>query len=214
LRQYIVEGYTINKSRIARNNQQLIEALRNIQQLLPPGTPIDVKDVMELVNLFADTWLSLEAYDKGTLPTKGVTKKRVELTAEKLTASLAELKRILVKNGDATELFGTERDKGSVTGIVGNVMQSFDGKDVYATAEEKAAHLLYFIVKNHPFTDGNKRNGAYAFVWFLREARLLDPIRLTPPALTALTILVAESNPKDKEKIVHLILTLLMGVKQ
>ena len=214
LRQHIVEGYTINKSRISQNNQQLLEALKNIQELLPSGTPIDIKDVLELVNLFADTWLSLEAYDKDALPKKGVTKKRVVLTAERLHKSLTELKHILMQKGEVTELFGAERDAGNVAGIVGNVMQAFDGKDVYETAEEKAAHLLYFMVKNHPFTDGNKRNGAYAFVWFLREVRILDVTRLTPAALTALTILVAESNPKDKEKIVRLMLTLLMGAKK
>ena len=75
--------------------------------------------------------------------------------------------------------------------------------------EEKAAHLLYFMVKNHPFIDGNKRSGAYAFVWFLRQANVLDTTRLTPPALTALTILVAESNPKDKERIVGLVMALI-----
>lgn len=211
LRQHIVEGYTINKSRIARNYQQFLEAIKDIKQLLPAGTPIDTASVLELVNLFADTWLSLEAYDKDTLPIKGATKKRVELTAEKLANSLTELRKLLAQKGEATELFGAEREDGSMAGIVGNVMQSFGGKELYETAEEKAAHLLYFMVKNHPFTDGNKRNGAYAFVWFLREARILDPLRLTPPALTALTILVAESNPKDKEKMIRLIMTLLLG---
>ena len=214
LRQHITDGYTINKARIVSHYQQFIEATKNIQQLLPDGATIDTSDVLELVNLFADTWLSLEAYDKNVLPTKGTTKKRVELTAETLAASLAELKVMLTQKGEATELFGAERAAGSVVGIVGNVMQSFGGKDLYETAEEKAAHLLYFIVKNHPFTDGNKRNGAYAFVWFLHQARILDTKRLTPPALTALTILVAESNPRDKEKIIHLVLTLLLGAKK
>ncbi len=84
-------------------------------------------------------------------------------------------------------------------GIVGNVFQSFGKKDVYPTIEEKAAHLLYFIVKNHPFIDGNKRSGAFSFVWFLRKIGALRA-SLTPEALTALTLLVAESKPKDKEK--------------
>lgn len=75
--------------------------------------------------------------------------------------------------------------------------------------QEKAAHLLYFMVKNHPFTDGNKRSGAFAFVWFLKHANVLDIRKLTPSALTALTILVASSDPKDKEKIVALVLNLI-----
>ena len=94
-------------------------------------------------------------------------------------------------------------------GIIGNVMQSFNGKELYPTAEEKAAHLLYFMVKNHPFIDGNKRSGAFVFVWFLQQANILDVAKLTPSALTALTIMVAESNPEHKEKVVKLILNLI-----
>jgi Fic family protein len=89
-------------------------------------------------------------------------------------------------------------------------MQSFDKQELYPTIEEKAAHLLYFFVKNHPFVDGNKRSGAYAFVWFLQQAEILDATRMTPPALTVLTLLIAESNPKDKDKMIGLICSLLM----
>jgi prophage maintenance system killer protein len=88
-------------------------------------------------------------------------------------------------------------------------MQSFGGVDVYPTIEEKAAHILYFMVKNHPFTDGNKRSGAFAFVWFLKETKILNTQKLTPQALTALTVLVAESDANDKEKIIKLILNLI-----
>ena len=176
---------------------------------MPVGSAIDTESVLELVNLFAETWFSLDAYDKDALPQKGATRKRVTLTAEKLTTALRELRDVLIQKGEASEHFGTERQSGSVQGIVGNVMQSFGGKEVYGTIEEKAAHILYFIVKNHPFVDGNKRSGAYAFVWFLRQAKLLDQSRMTPTALTALTILVAESNPKDKDKIVQLVLALV-----
>ena len=88
-------------------------------------------------------------------------------------------------------------------------MQSFGGKPVYPTVEEKAAHLLYFMVKNHPFVDGNKRNGAYAFVWFLHRAGVLNRSSMTPPALTALTLFIAESNPKNKEQMIKLVLQLL-----
>jgi prophage maintenance system killer protein len=119
------------------------------------------------------------------------------------------LRHELIRKGEATELFGTERSRDSVAGILGNVFQSFGGKDVYPTAEEKAAHILYFIIKNHPFVDGNKRSGAFAFVWFLRRAKLLDLSRITPEALTALTLLVAESNSKDKSRMIGLVLLLL-----
>jgi fido (protein-threonine AMPylation protein) len=88
-------------------------------------------------------------------------------------------------------------------------MQTFGGQGLYGSVEEKAAHLLYFIVKDHPFADGNKRSGAFAFAWFLRQAKILDKTKITPPALTALTVLVAESKPQEKEKMIKLILTLL-----
>ncbi len=86
--------------------------------------------------------------------------------------------------------------KGVIAGIVGNVIQSFDDNDLYPTLEEKAAHLLYFMVKNHPFTDGNKRSGAYAFIWFLQKAGILDRSSLTPSALTALTLLLCAILPR------------------
>lgn len=89
------------------------------------------------------------------------------------------------------------------------MFQSFGGDDVYPSVEEKAAHLLYFMVKNHPFTDGNKRSGAYAFVWFLKHAGILDRSKISPPALTVLTLLLAESDPKHKDRMIGLILQIL-----
>jgi prophage maintenance system killer protein len=79
------------------------------------------------------------------------------------------------------------------------VLQTFGGKPVYKTSEEKVAHLLYFMVKNHPFTDGNKRSGAFAFVWFLRKAKVRGYRNINPSTLTALTLLIAESNPTKKD---------------
>jgi len=125
-----------------------------------------------------------------------------------LFIDLQDLKKALIAKKQATELFGQETSKDAMGGIVGNVFQSFDKKDVYPTIEEKAAHLLYFIVKNHPFIDGNKRSGAFSFVWILRKAGVLRA-SFTPEALTVLTLLVAESKPKDKGKIVGLVLLLL-----
>ncbi len=209
LRSYIVDGFAVNKNRIAKNYAQFLRVVEDMKKLLPQDTAIDSKDVIGLIALFADTWLSLDAYDKDALPKGKLTKKKVGLTAEKIAASLIELKTELINKKSATEIFGQERTHGAVAGIVGNVMQSFGGQEVYASAEEKAAHLLYFMVKNHPFVDGNKRSGAFAFVWFLRAASILDVAKLTPPALTALTILVASSSPRDKEKVVALILNVI-----
>jgi hypothetical protein len=209
LREHIVKGYTLNPKVVGRHYEEFQQAIADIRALLPAGATVDTKSVLELVSTFADTWLSLDAYDRDKLPAKGTTKRRVKLTAEKLSLALSSFRTELMRKGEATELFGLERAQGNIEGIVGNVMQAFGGTDLYPTLEEKAAHLLYFLVKNHPFTDGNKRSGAYAFVWFLQSAKLLDTTRITPPALTALTLLVAESNPKDKDKIIRLILALL-----
>jgi len=210
LHAHIVDGYTINSIRISKNYESFMEAVRKVKALLPPGDVFDADNVLELVSLFAGTWFSLDAYDKDQLEVKGRTKKQVALTSSALGKALEILKTQLLKRGEATELFGGERTKDAVEGIVGNVMQSFGGKDVYPTVEEKAAHLLYFMVKNHPFTDGNKRSGAFSFIWFLRKANILNVARMSPEALTALTLLVAESNPKEKEKTIRLI-TLLLG---
>lgn len=213
LRQHITKGYTLNQKVIKNNYAEFQKAVENIKQLLPAGSNIDHASVIELVSAFADTWLSLDAYDKDALQSKGVTKKHVAVTAEKLSKSIADFKTILINKREATEIFAVERSREAVIGIVGSVMQSFGGNDVYSTVEEKAAHLLYFMVKNHPFVDGNKRSGAYAFVWYLHKAKILDTARMTPPALTALTLFIAESDPSRKEKMIRLVLQLLKKKK-
>jgi death-on-curing family protein len=159
--------------------------------------------------MFASTWLSLDAYDKESLPKGGSIKRRAGITADTLTKALESLRSELIRKKEAGELFGTERQKDSIGAIVGNIFQTFSGKELYPTLEEKAAHLLYFVVKNHPFVDGNKRSGAFAFVWFLQRVKILDTGKITPEALTALTLLVAESNPKDKDRMIGLVLLLL-----
>ena len=209
LRNYIVEGFVVDKKRITKNYTQFLVIVEDIKKLLPLESSVDPKDAVELISLFADTWLSLDAYDRELLPKSKLTKKTVTLSVEKVAKNLTELRNVLIEKGEATEVFGHERSRGSISGIIGNVMQSFGGADVYPTVEEKAAHILYFMVKNHPFTDGNKRSGAFAFVWFLQETKLLNSKKITPQTLTALTVLVAESDPNDKDKIIKLILNLV-----
>lgn len=208
LKQHLLQGYTINKKRIGNNYQKFMRALEDVKALLPGGNAVSAKDALELINVFAVTWFSLDVYDTGNFPQKGVSEKQVSFTAEELAIALQDLKKVLIAKKQATELFGQEKSKDAVGGIVGNVLQSFDKKDIYPTIEEKAAHLFYFMVKNHLFVDGNKRSGAFSFVWFLRKAGILRA-SLTPEALTALTLLVAESKPKDKGKIIGLVLLLL-----
>jgi len=209
LRQHITKGYTINPDVVKNNYQQFLEAINDIKKLVPAGSNIDNASILELVRAFADTWLSLDAYDKDNLVASGKTKKQVTLTAEQLNKSLIEFKKELIKKAEATDIFGVEIRKDALAGIVGNVMQSFGGKALYPSVEEKAAHLLYFIVKNHPFVDGNKRSGAFSFVWFLKKAGLLNNSKITPPALTALTLFIAESDPKNKERMIKIVLQLL-----
>lgn len=213
LRQHITQGYTINPSRISAHYAEFLKAVNDIKALVPSNGAVDASSVLELVRAFADTWMSLDAYDKDELATKGSTKRVVALTADGLRAALAEFRSALVEKGQATDLFGQERVRDGIGGIVGSVTQSFGGKPVYPTVEEKAAHLLYFVVKNHVFADGNKRSAAFAFVWFLRRAKRLDPTRMSPEALTALTLLIAESDPRDKGKLVGLVCRLLMKTK-
>lgn len=215
LKEYTLKGYSFNPERIKLNYENFLQAVNEVKHLLPIGNTVANETILDLIILFSETWLSLDAYDKDEINTQGITQKKVTLTAEKLSKSLYELKQNLISTGNATDLFAKERNKESLQGIIGNIMQSFDGKDLYPTVEEKAANLLYLIIKNHPFVDGNKRSGAYAFVWFLRQAKILDISRITPPALTALTLLIAESSPKDKGKMVGLICLLLsnQGIK-
>jgi prophage antirepressor-like protein len=209
LKKHITEGYTINPTRIEKNYEEFLKAVEDVKKLLPSGTDFGASETLELIKLFAGTWFSLDAYDKSSLPKSGASKKQVEFTAEELIKGLTELKLDLISKKEATHLFAEEKQEGNLAGIVGNVFQSAFGQDAYSTLEEKAAHLLYFIIKNHPFNDGNKRSGAFAFVWFLRKAQLLDTSRLSPEALTTLALLIAESNPKEKERMVGLVLLLL-----
>ena len=209
LREHITKGYTINRKQIGKNYDAFMKAVGDIQALLPEHVVLDPKTVLELIKEFASTWVSLDAYDKETLKVIGTTLKAVTPSGDELTAALRNLRSELMDKGEATDLFAQERRAGSIGGIVGSVMQSFGGKALYTSAEEKAAHLLYFMVKNHPFTDGNKRSGAFAFVWFLRKARVRGDKNINPASLTALTLLIAESDPKKKEQMVALVTQLL-----
>lgn len=209
LREHITKGYTINRKQVAKNYDAFMKAVGDIQALLPEHITLDPKAVLELVKEFSGTWVSLNAYDKDALTTVGTTKKSIALSGKELSDAIASFRLELMKNGEAMDIFAQERVVGSIEGIVGNVMQSFGGKPVYESVEERAAHLLYFMVKNHPFIDGNKRSGAFAFVWFLRKAKAKKFRNISPPTLTALTLLIAESDPKKKERMTALVTQLL-----
>ncbi|MEI6659891.1 MAG: virulence protein RhuM/Fic/DOC family protein [bacterium] len=209
LREHITKGYTINKKQIGKNYDAFMKSVGDIQALLPEHVTLDPKAVLDLIKEFAGTWVSLDAYDKETLAPIGNTKSSIKFTGTELTGAIADLRKDLISKDEATEIFAQERVAGSIEGIVGNVMQSFGGSPLYKTAEEKAAHLLYFIIKNHPFVDGNKRSGAFSFIWFLRKAKVKTMHNINPSALTALTLLIAESNPNKKDLMVALVTQML-----
>lgn len=209
LKNHITKGYTINREQVGKNYDAFMQSVSDIQALLPAHVVLEPKAILELVREFSSTWLSLDAYDKESLTVVGTTKKEIQFSGAELTDAIANLRQELLRKGEVTTLFAEEREKGSVAGIVGNVLQSFGGEPVYASVEEKAANLLYFMVKNHPFVDGNKRAGAFAFIWFLRKTRLKGGRHINPNALTVLTLLIAESHPEKKEQMVALVTQML-----
>jgi prophage maintenance system killer protein len=209
LKQYIRKGYAINKQLVRKNYRLFQNAVDDVKKLLPKSDDDLRTGVIEIITTFADTWLSLTAYDRSELPDKGETARKVDITAEELENAIEQLKGDLGRKDLASELFGRERTKDAVHGIVRSIYQGFDGKDVYSTVEEKAANLLYLIVKNHPFIDGNKRIGAFSFLWFLKKAKLLNVFKLTPEVITTLTIMAAQSKMEEKDRVVGLVLMLL-----
>lgn len=213
IKTYLTKGYVLNKKQIQKNHEEFLKTINSIQELLPEHINLDPKSILELVKEFSSTWKSLDAYDKESLTKIGATKKSIQISSEELLQSILILKNDLLKKGEATDIFAQERNPKSIEGIIGNVMQSFGGQSVYPTAEEKSAHLLYFMVKNHPFVDGNKRSGAFAFIWFLRKVGVKGYKNINPSTLTALTILIAESKPEKKDQMVALI-TQLLSVKK
>ncbi len=212
LKKHIIQGFTINPNRIEKNHQAFLQTVEDIKFLAQNNQNLQTKDILELIKSFSYTWFSLDSYDKDKFPKKG-TKKSVEITAEELERDLQKLKQELIAKKEATDIFGQEKQKGNLAGIVGNVFQTVFGKDAYETIEEKSAHLLYFIIKDHPFNDGNKRSGAFAFIWFLQKAGFHFQNKITPETLATLTILIAESHPKEKEKMVGIVLLLLQFEK-
>jgi Virulence protein len=209
IKNHLIKGYTINPARVKKNYDEFLSAVEKVKSLLPANLKPDTESILELVKVFADTWFSLDSYDKEVFGKGKITKKKISLKGEELFSAILEFKSELLKKSEATDIFALERSAGYVEGIIGNVMQSFGGKELYPSLEEKAAHLLYFMVKNHPFVDGNKRCGAFSFVWFLKKSGGLDVAKITPAALTALTLLIAESNPKEKDRMTSLVAMIL-----
>lgn len=169
--------------------------------------------LVDILSRYARTFLWLQQYDEGLLEEpEGQSGGRLATPEEAMT-SLIQLKKQLKAKGEASDLFANPSRADNLAAIFGNLDQTVFGEPAYPTIESKAAHLLYFVVKNHPFTDGNKRSGAFLFVDFLhRNGCLLSengiPV-INDTGLAALTLLVAESDPKQKDTLIKLIMNLL-----
>ncbi|MDR8014557.1 RhuM family protein [Ectopseudomonas guguanensis] len=216
LREHLSRGYTLNQQRFESNARELEAALLMVRQLSsnPHLTAEAGRGLADIVSRYAQTFLLLQRYDEGLLSEPEVQTGGLLPTAEQARTALAGLKANLLARGEATDLFARERGDG-LAALLGNLDQSAFGEPVYPSVEAKAAHLLYFVIKNHPFADGNKRSGAFLFVDFLhRNGRLLDvtgqPV-INDIGLAALALLVAESDPGQKETLIRLIMNMLAG---
>lgn len=214
LKEYLTQGYTINQKRLQQNAHELEQALALIQKTANSSelTLESGRGLVDIVSRYTHTFLWLQQYDEGLLTEPQTQQGGILPTYAEASSALAELKSQLMAKGEASDIFGRERDNG-LSAILGNLDQSVFGEPAYPSIEAKAAHLLYFVVKNHPFSDGNKRSGAFLFVDFLhRNGRLFDhnghPV-INDTGLAALTLLVAESDPKQKETLIRLIMHML-----
>ena len=209
LRDYITKGFVLNEKRlIEKKYDNFLQAVNHLESLVK-NKNIKADEIISLIKDFWNTWFDLENFDKWNLPEEWFTQKDLKILANELSEDVEKLKQDLIKQGLATEMFAQEKTKWALEWILWNVFQSAFWEEVYPTIEEKASHLLYFIVKNHPFNDGNKRTGAFSFIWFLQKAWIEFKQKINPNTLTTLTLLIAQSDPKEKEKMIWLILLLL-----
>lgn len=214
LKEHLTRGYTLNQQRFEQNAHELEQALALVKRAVKSerlGLE-EGRGLVELVSRYTQTFLWLQRYDEGLLEAPSGEAGGQLPTPEQAMADLNSLKAQLMERGEATALFANPRSDG-LAGILGNLEQTVFGEPAYPTVESKAAHLLYFVVKNHPFSDGNKRSGAWLFVDFLhRNGRLLNASGeavINDTGLAALTLLVAESDPKQKEILIRLIMNML-----
>ena len=214
LKDYLLQGYALNRARLQQNAAELEQALALIRKTAasPELTLASGRGLVDIVSRYTQTFLWLQQYDEGLLHEPKGENGGLLPTAAQARTALAALKQQLMARGEASDLFARERGDG-LAALLGNLAQSVFGAEAYPSIESKAAHLLYFVVKNHPFADGNKRSGAFLFIDFLhRNGRLLNPAGqavINDTGLAALTLLVAESDPKQKETLIRLIMHML-----
>ena len=200
LKDYIVRGYAINRERM-RQLGQTVEVMKRV------ANSLDTTQVLDVVQTYSAALDLLDGYDHQTIEKPKARGHSVALTYE-------ECRRFIdsMKFAADSPLFGNEKD-GSFKSALGAVYQSFGGKDLYPSSQEKAANLLYLVTKNHGFSDGNKRIAAGLFLYFLKRNKLLlrkdGSKRIADHTLVALTVMIAESKPQEKELMVNLVMTFL-----
>ena len=214
LKRHLIDGYTLNEKRL-KEQAQKFQALQRAVKLIgnmKDRKQLEYREAMGLLEVISDYNYALgllDDYDYKRLKVSQTSKEeRFILSYEIATEAINKLKRKI----GSSDLFGAERDK-SFKSSVSSIYQTFDGKDLYPSVEEKAANLLYFIVKNHSFVDGNKRIAASIFLWFLDNNILLyredGSKRIADNALVALTLMIAESRPSERDVIVTLVVNLI-----
>ena len=205
LKDYMLKGYAINQKRLEylEKTIKLIDIANRIDERLEGN---DAKEILKVIGEYSKALDLLDDYDHKTL-------KKIKGNIDERKIEYKECVDIINKlrfNEEST-LFAIERDKG-LESIIGNIYQSFDGQDIYKSIEEKASNFLYLVVKNHVFTDGNKRIAATLFIYFLNFYGILykeNKQVIDNNTLAAFTLLIAESNPKEKDIIVDLVMNFL-----
>ncbi|HDH31433.1 MAG TPA: Fic/DOC family protein [Candidatus Wolfebacteria bacterium] len=218
LKGYLLKGYAVNQKRLLETKEKFQELRTTIAFLREKAGGKRLKgQEMEILNLlsgYAKTLTVLEQYDKGKLKKQKGKKAKFILQYENCQQIIKEIKKELISKKEASDIFGVERN-GAFEGIVKNLYQTFSERELYKTLEDKAAHLLYLTIKDHPFIDGNKRSGSFLFVYFLDKNdylyRKTGERKINDNALVALALLIAESNPKEKDILIKIIINLLQN---
>ncbi len=209
LTQHLVQGFNFNEERLrVKGMGSLQQAITLLESTLLSNELVnDIgAEAIKLITRYAKTWELLLAYDEDRLTLPASQKISEPMSYERIVIAITSLKSALTQKKEATDLFGREREFG-LSSILLTLEQTFGGEPLYQTPEEKAAHLLYFVIKDHPFIDGNKRIGSFLFLLYLEKQRL--PIRLEENGLVALALLIAESAPNQKDILVRLVVNLL-----
>ncbi len=217
LRDHLMQGWTLDRARFEHNAAELEATLALVRKTAqsPDLIAETGRGLIEIVSRYTQTFLLLQRYDEGLLTDPNGTVGGAMPSLHEVRQSIAGLKADLMSRGEASDLFGLERGD-ALAAILGNLDQSVFGEPAYPTIERKAAHLLYFVIKNHPLADGNKRTGAFLFVDFLNRNNALmrdgQPV-INDIGLAALALLVAESAPAQKDTMIRLIENMLVGVR-